>query len=99
MRPGDPTDPLLRQVLPLADELADVPGFAADPVDDADGRRAAGLLHKYDGRVLLVTHRGLRGPLPLLLPPPLSVRRRARSRSPIGSRRSTRSPPTNRSTK
>ena len=55
MRPGDPTDPLLRQVLPLADEMADVPGFTVDPVGDDLAERQPGLLHKYQGRVLLVT--------------------------------------------
>jgi lysine 2,3-aminomutase len=55
MRPGDPTDPLLRQVLPLADEMIEVPGFTIDPVRDDLAERHPGLLHKYDGRVLLVT--------------------------------------------
>ena len=55
MRPGDPADPLLRQVLPVANEMADVPGFVADPVDDDDATRQPGLLQKYHGRVLLVT--------------------------------------------
>lgn len=55
MRRGDPHDPLLRQVLPLEDELADLPGFVADPVGDAAAERSPGLLHKYTGRVLLVT--------------------------------------------
>lgn len=55
MRPADLADPLLRQVLPLVDELDDVPGFVADPVGDADALRQPGLLHKYEGRVLLVT--------------------------------------------
>ena len=55
MRPGDPTDPLLRQVLPLADEMTEVPGFTVDPVRDDLAERQPGLLHKYDGRVLLVT--------------------------------------------
>jgi EF-P beta-lysylation protein EpmB len=55
MRPGDPSDPLLRQVLPLADEMTDVPGFTVDPVRDDLAERQPGLLHKYDGRVLLVT--------------------------------------------
>ncbi len=54
IKPGDPADPLLRQVLPLSDEQAKVPGFAADPVDDASARRAAGLLQKYPGRALLI---------------------------------------------
>jgi EF-P beta-lysylation protein EpmB len=55
MRQGDANDPLLRQVLPLADELDEVPGFVADPVGDAAALRQPGLLHKYEGRVLLVT--------------------------------------------
>jgi L-lysine 2,3-aminomutase len=55
MRPGDVADPLLRQVLPLGDELVEVADFVADPVGDADAVRQPGLLHKYDGRVLLVT--------------------------------------------
>ncbi len=54
MRPGDPHDPLLRQVLPLAEELEIRPGFAADPVGDHAARRAPALLHKYPGRALLI---------------------------------------------
>ena len=54
MRPGDPDDPLLRQVLPLGAELLPVTGFAADPVGDAEARKAPGLLHKYAGRALLI---------------------------------------------
>jgi EF-P beta-lysylation protein EpmB len=55
MRPGDPADPLLRQVLPLGDELREVLGFVADPVGDLAAVRQPGLLHKYQGRVLLIT--------------------------------------------
>ena len=55
MRPGDPNDPLLRQVLPLADEMADLPGYVTDPVDDGAATLQPGLLHKYAGRVLLIT--------------------------------------------
>jgi EF-P beta-lysylation protein EpmB len=54
MRPGDPADPLLRQVLPLPEELTEIPGFIVDPVDDASAIRQPGLLQKYSGRVLLV---------------------------------------------
>jgi len=54
MRPGDPQDPLLRQVLPLADELNDSPDFVLDPVCDAAATRQPGLLQKYPGRVLLI---------------------------------------------
>jgi EF-P beta-lysylation protein EpmB len=55
MRPGDPDDPLLRQVLPLDAECRDVPGFTDDPVGDHEAMKVPGLLHKYAGRVLLVT--------------------------------------------
>ena len=55
MRRGDPEDPLLRQVLPLAEELHEAAGFGADPVDESRYGRAPGLLQKYAGRALLVT--------------------------------------------
>ena len=53
MRRGDPHDPLLRQVLPLAAELVLAPGFGSDPVGDHTALRSIGVLHKYQGRVLL----------------------------------------------
>ncbi|MGI2323537.1 MULTISPECIES: EF-P beta-lysylation protein EpmB [unclassified Methylococcus] len=55
MRPGDPYDPLLRQVLPLAQELASPEGFVGDPVGDRPALKVPGLLHKYQGRALLIT--------------------------------------------
>lgn len=54
MRPGDPSDPLLRQVLPVAAEEEVSPGFLADPVGDAAASLQPGLLQKYAGRVLMV---------------------------------------------
>ena len=54
MRRGDANDPLLRQVLPLADELTEAPGFTSDPLDEGAARRAPQLLHKYSGRALLI---------------------------------------------
>jgi EF-P beta-lysylation protein EpmB len=54
MRPGDPQDPLLRQVLPLADEQRAVDGFSKDPVGDAAADQGQGLLQKYAGRVLIL---------------------------------------------
>jgi EF-P beta-lysylation protein EpmB len=54
MRPGDPGDPLLRQVLPLDAECKKTPGYTADPVGDLNATRAPGLLHKYRGRALLI---------------------------------------------
>ena len=55
MRKGDPNDPLLLQVLPIAAELQVTEGFVSDPVGDMNRRAAQGLLHKYQGRALLVT--------------------------------------------
>lgn len=55
MRPGDPTDPLLRQVLPLDDEEHIAPGFTLDAVGDAAARAGTGVIRKYRGRALLVT--------------------------------------------
>ncbi len=55
MRKGDPRDPLLRQVLPSAAEQAVAPGFSADAVGDLAAMTIPGLLHKYHGRVLLIT--------------------------------------------
>jgi len=55
MTPGDPADPLLRQVLPLAEELTSAPGFSVDPVGDLAARAGSGMLHKYRGRALLIT--------------------------------------------
>jgi EF-P beta-lysylation protein EpmB len=53
MRPRDPHDPLLRQVLPLAEECLAAEGFGADPVGDLAAMTVPGLLHKYRARVLL----------------------------------------------
>lgn len=54
MRYGDPCDPLLAQVLPLAAETTKVRGFITDPVGELDQRRLQGLLQKYHGRALLI---------------------------------------------
>ena len=54
MRPGDPDDPLLRQVLPAAAELAAAPGDLRDPVGDLGAAVIPGLLRKYRGRALVV---------------------------------------------
>ncbi|MEZ6072566.1 MAG: EF-P beta-lysylation protein EpmB [Pirellulales bacterium] len=62
IRPGDPHDPLLRQVLPsprehqpeLAGEGVVATGYRDDPVGDTAATVAAGLLQKYAGRALIV---------------------------------------------
>ena len=53
MAPGDPHDPLLRQVIPLPAENEMAVGFGSDPVGDRQATREPGLIQKYDGRVLL----------------------------------------------
>jgi EF-P beta-lysylation protein EpmB len=55
MRPGDPDDPLLRQVLPIRAETETHPHFIADPLAEAQVSPVPALLHKFAGRVLLVT--------------------------------------------
>jgi EF-P beta-lysylation protein EpmB len=55
MQHGDPHDPLLRQVLPMGDELTDVAGYCSDPLQELAAMPVPGLLHKYQGRVLLTT--------------------------------------------
>ena len=54
MRHGDPSDPLLRQVLPLDAEMRPVPGFGLDAVGDGAAKAGQGVIHKYQGRALLV---------------------------------------------
>lgn len=58
MRKGDPDDPLLRQVLPLGEELQAAPGYSQDPLGEAAANPHPGLIHKYQGRVLLIVSGG-----------------------------------------
>jgi EF-P beta-lysylation protein EpmB len=53
MQKGNPADPLLQQVLPLAAEAITVPGFSCDPLQEHVVNPLPGLLHKYQGRVLI----------------------------------------------
>jgi EF-P beta-lysylation protein EpmB len=54
MRHGDPDDPLLRQVLPQLAECDEAPGFGDDAVGDLAAMAGHGVLHKYEGRALLI---------------------------------------------
>jgi len=57
MEIGNIDDPLLHQVLPLSEEMntqTQQPGLD-DPVGDLDAQISPGLIHKYHGRVLLIT--------------------------------------------
>ena len=62
MKPADPNDPLLRQVLPLMNERAQDAGLTADPLGENDAqlgfKRAPTLIQKYHGRVLMITTPG-----------------------------------------
>jgi EF-P beta-lysylation protein EpmB len=53
--PSDRDDPLLRQVLPLSDELEEHRDYVADPLNERHFTRAPNLLQKYAGRALLIT--------------------------------------------
>ncbi len=54
IRKADPDDPLLKQILPLQQELMEVPGFGPDPLAEAAANKSSGVIHKYKDRVLLV---------------------------------------------
>jgi EF-P beta-lysylation protein EpmB len=54
MERGNPRDPLLLQVLPVAAEGTDLPGFTADPLNEAAALAAPGLVQKYAGRALVL---------------------------------------------
>ena len=54
MKPGDPADPLLLQVLPSRSEALTAPAFVHDPLREADAQAAPGVLRKYHGRALLL---------------------------------------------
>ena len=58
MEKGNSNDPLLRQVLPISQELQSPAAYVADPVGDMNARSETGVLHKYHGRVLLITTGG-----------------------------------------
>lgn len=51
---GNLSDPLLRQILPLAQEQFNPPGFSHDPLEEKESNPCDGLIHKYNGRVLLI---------------------------------------------
>lgn len=55
MRAGNPNDPLMLQVVPQKAELKYVKGFVNDPLQEHQASPIPGLLHKYYGRVLLLT--------------------------------------------
>ena len=57
MEPGNPNDPLLRQVLTSKEEFINAPGFSTDPLEEQHSV-VPGLLHKYSNRALLLVKGG-----------------------------------------
>lgn len=53
MEKGNPHDPLLKQVLPIFAELMPHANYSNDPLKELSANPLKGLLHKYQGRVLL----------------------------------------------
>lgn len=54
IHPGVPDDPLLRQILPLAEETLEVDGYSADPLREKAFTPRPGVIHKYRSRVLFI---------------------------------------------
>ncbi len=54
IRPSDPADPLLRQILPVEAEDVSPSHYSADPLAEAAATLQPGLLQKYHGRILVV---------------------------------------------
>lgn len=57
MEPGNPQDPLLRQVLTAREEFMVAPGYSTDPLEEQKSV-VPGLLHKYRNRALLLVKGG-----------------------------------------
>ncbi len=51
---NNPNDPLLLQLLPLQQENDVYQGYSTDPVGDLAAQVGPGILHKYQGRALLI---------------------------------------------
>lgn len=58
MQRGNLQDPLLLQVLPQAQERLSAQGFVADPLAEKHSNIRSGIIHKYQGRVLLLAATG-----------------------------------------
>jgi EF-P beta-lysylation protein EpmB len=58
MQKGNINDPLLKQILPLEQEIQLTPGYTHDPLQEKAANPIPGLLHKYHSRVLLLISGG-----------------------------------------
>lgn len=58
MEKGNTEDPLLKQVLPVIDELSSPLNYQHDPVGDLSALTEGCIIHKYHGRVLFISTGG-----------------------------------------
>ncbi len=58
MEKGNLNDPLLKQVLPISNELTQQTDYSNDPVGDLSALTEGCIIHKYQGRVLFITTGG-----------------------------------------
>ena len=58
MQRGNPRDPLLRQILPVGEELLSHPDYVLDPLGEQHTNARPGIIHKYQGRLLLIVSAG-----------------------------------------
>lgn len=54
IQPNTLHDPLLRQILPIGEELTSPEGYSLDPLAEQQANPSKGVIHKYHGRVLLI---------------------------------------------
>ena len=73
IRPGDPHDPLLRQILPQEEELAESPQFSADPLGEAASAVRPRPALEVPRQTLDPNNWDMRRPLPFLFSPLLSL--------------------------
>ncbi len=55
IEPQNPEDPLLKQILPIGAECEEVEGYSLDPLAEQTQNPTDGVIHKYNGRLLLIT--------------------------------------------
>lgn len=55
MEKGNAEDPLFKQIWPSLQEQNEAPAFTLDAVGDVKRLKAGGLIHKYQGRALVIT--------------------------------------------
>lgn len=54
IKQGDINDPLLKQILPIDAECLEVEGYGKDPLQEWSQNPMDGVIHKYQGRLLLI---------------------------------------------